>query len=153
MPTNNPRVNVTLSPSLDILVSRLAALERVSKSMVLRELLEAAQPALQAAVALMDAAEGAGTEARKRIATDMQMTIDAAAGVQYLALQVASNSTRDIVAEAEEIRGRRPSRQSRDSGAVGAACASEKAPKKSKRPPSSNRGVKSTQIGGLGREI
>lgn len=143
MPTLNPRVNVTLSPSLDMLVGRLAALERVSKSMVLRELLEAAEPALQAAVALMDAAEGAGVEARNRIANDMQKTIDAAAGVQHLALQVAANNTRDIVAEAEAIRGRRPSRQSRASGAAGAALVTKDAPKRSKRPPLSNRGVKS----------
>ena len=143
MPTLNPRVNVTLSPSLDMLVSRLAVLERVSKSMVLRELLEAAQPALQAAVALMDAAEGAGVEARNRIANDMQKTIDAAAGVQHLALQVAANNTRDIVAEAEAIRGRRPSRQSRVSGSAGTVAVAAKRQKTSKRPPLSNRGVKS----------
>lgn len=143
MPTLNPRVNVTLSPSLDALVARLAELERVSKSMVLRELLEAAEPALQAAVALMDAAKGAGVDARNRIANDMQKTIDAAAGVQHLALQVAANNTRDIVAEAEAIRGRRPSRQSRVSGAPGTAIASKTSPKSHKRPPLSNRGVKS----------
>ena len=143
MPTQNPRVNVTLSPSLDMLVTRLSVLERVSKSMVLRELLEAAQPALQAAVALMDAAEGAGVEARNRIANDMQKTIDAAAGVQHLALRVAANNTRDIVAEAEAIRGRRPSRQSRVSGSAGAVSVAVKRQKTSKRPPLSNRGVKS----------
>ena len=143
MPTLNPRVNVTLSPSLDMLVSRLAVLERVSKSMVLRELLEAAQPALQAAVALMDAAEGAGVEARNRIANDMQKTIDAAAGVQHLALQVAANNTRDIVAEAEAIRGRRPSRQARVSGSAGTVAVAVKRQKTTKRPPLSNRGVKS----------
>ena len=110
MPTTNPRVNVTLSPSLDSLVARLASIERVSKSMVLRELLEAAQPALASAVAMMEAAKGASVEARKRIARDMQTTIDAANGVNYLAQSVAANSTRDIVAEAEAIRGRRPPR-------------------------------------------
>ena len=126
-----------------MLVSRLAVLERVSKSMVLRELLEAAQPALQAAVALMDAAEGAGVEARNRIANDMQKTIDAAAGVQHLALQVAANNTRDIVAEAEAIRGRRPSRQARVSGSAGTVAVAVKRQKTTKRPPLSNRGVKS----------
>lgn len=143
MPTLNPRVNVTLSPSLDSLVGRLAKLERVSKSMVLRELLEAAEPALQAAVAMMDAAKGAGVEARKRIANDMQKTMDAAAGVQHLALQVAANNTRDIVAQAEAIRGRRPSRQTRVSVAAGTAIGRPVVTKAAKRPPASNRGVKS----------
>lgn len=143
MPTLNPRVNVTLSPSLDMLVSRLASLERVSKSMVLRELLEAAEPALQQAVALMDAAQGASVDARKRIATDMQRTIEAARGVQHLALQVASNNTRDMVSEAEAIRGRRPSRRSRAASASGTVPGSKSSQKSNKRPPLSNRGVKS----------
>ena len=144
MPTINPRVNVTLSPSLDMLVTRLASLERVSKAMVLRELLEAAEPSLLGAVALMEAAEGASSEARARMAKDMQTTIDAAHGVQHLAKQLAASATRDIVAEAEAIRGRRPPRRTR--AAVAAAEASRTSQTKAKRrkdPPLSNRGVKS----------
>lgn len=140
MPTTNPRINVTLSPSMDALVSKLASLERVSKSMVVRELLEAAEPALASAVALMEAAEGASLEARKMIVRDMQTTIDAARGVSQLAQSVATTHTRDIVAEAEAIRGRRPARKPRVSGGGGQASS---AAKKAKRPPSSNRGVKS----------
>lgn len=144
MPTTNPRVNVTLSPSLDSLVARLAALERVSKSMVLRELLEAAEPSLLSAVALMEAAKGASVEARKRIARDMQTSIDAAKGVNYLAQLVAANSTRDIVSEAEAIRGRRPPRRARGAGAAGRLSAIGKSKSKvPKDPPISNRGVKS----------
>ena len=143
MPTTNPRVNVTLSPSLDSLVTRLSGLERVSKSMVLRELLEAAEPSLMHAVALMEAAQGAGAEARKRIAQDMEATIAAAQGVQGLAHRLAFNSNRDIVAEAEAIRGRRPPRGGSAATASGGQKASTSAPKRRKRPPSSNRGVKS----------
>jgi hypothetical protein len=143
MPTSNPRVNVTLSPSLDSLVSRLAGLERVSKSMVLRELLEAAEPSLLSAVALMEAAQGVGVEARKRIARDMQATVDAAKGVNYLAQSVAANSTRDIVAEAEAIRGRRPPRLVGVSQPSGGAPRPRKRSPAAKRPPTSNRGVNS----------
>ena len=46
MPTINPRINVTLSPSLYGMVGELAKYQRVSRSMVLRELLEASEPAL-----------------------------------------------------------------------------------------------------------
>ena len=46
MPTVNPRINVTLSLSLFGMVDELAKHQRVSKSMVLRELLEASEPAL-----------------------------------------------------------------------------------------------------------
>jgi len=131
MPTLNPRVNVTLSPSLDSLVSRLAALERVSKSMVLRELLETAEPSLVHAVALMEAAQGASANARKALAKDLDKTIKAAEGLSELVIQNLSHNTQDLVTTAQEVRGRRPARR---------VPASHNQPK---RPPSSNRGVKS----------
>jgi len=147
MPTLNPRVNVTLSPSLDSLVSQLASLERVSKSSVLREILEASEPSLRQAVALMEAAKGASVEARKNIAHDMDNSVKAAAALQDLMLTVAANHTRDIVVEAEAIKGRRPRRARRVASAVGARPSEgvqpEKASKVAKRPPISNRGVKS----------
>lgn len=143
MPTLNPRVNVTLSPSLDSLVSRLAELERVSKSMVLRELLEAAEPSLLQAVALMEAAKGASVNARERMAASMQKTIEDVNVMRNLSLEIAATRTRDIVAEAEAIRGRRPSRQARVSGSAGTVAVAAKRQKTSKRPPLSNRGVKS----------
>jgi hypothetical protein len=84
MPTANPRVNVTLPPSLDDLVSRLARVEGASKSQVLRELLEAAEPALRRAVALMEAAEGATEAVRKGLAQSLfehQLGVEAALDV------------------------------------------------------------------------
>lgn len=142
MPTLNPRVNVTLSPSLDSLVTRLADLERVSKSMVLRELLEAAEPSLLQAVALMEAAKGASVNAREKMAATMQKTIHDVHVLRDLVLEVASTRTRDIVAEAEAVRGRRPSRPARVSGSAGTVAVSPIRPKPAKRPPLSNRGVK-----------
>ena len=142
MPTLNPRVNVTLSPSLDSLVSRLAELERVSKSMVLRELLEAAEPSLLQAVALMEAAKGASVNARERMAASMQKTIEDVSVMRNLSLEIAATRTRDIVAEAEAIRGRRPSRLPRASVISGAVPVAVKRQKSTKRPPLSNRGVK-----------
>jgi hypothetical protein len=149
MPTVNPRVNVTLSPSLDALVSQMAGLERVSKSSVLRELLEAVEPSLRQAVALMEAAKGASANARKNIVRDMDNSIKAAEAVQGLMLSVAANHTRDMVVEAEAIRGRRPSRSAqRTHGAVPGERPArtghlvKTVAKTAKRPPLSNRGVK-----------
>lgn len=144
MPTLNPRVNVTLSPSLDALVTELSGLERVSKSMVLRELLEACEPSLRHAVALMKAAQGASAKAREKIAIDMEQTVKASQALSHLAFELAASNTRDMVAEAEAIRGRRPARGggvATPSGGttVSAAVARKHVP----RPPSSNRGVKS----------
>jgi hypothetical protein len=148
MPTLNPRINVTLSPSLDSLVGRLASLERVSKSMVLRELLEAAEPSLVHAVALMEAALGAGANARKNLVRDLESGIKAAEGTSELMLQNMALQTRDLVSEAQAVKGRRPARGRRGAPPVtGSAPRPAGRPVSSslgpKRPPSSNRGVKS----------
>lgn len=147
MPTLNPRINVTLSPSLDLLVTRLAGLERVSKSMVLRELLEAAEPSLAHAVALMEAALGAGAKARKNLVRDLDSGIKAAQGTSELMLQNMALQTRDLVSEAQAVKGRRPARVRRVAPSVPVpvprpGVRSSSSPV-AKRPPSSNRGVKS----------
>jgi hypothetical protein len=146
MPTLNPRVNVTLSPSLDALVGQLAGFERVSKSQVLRELLETAEPALRHAVALMEAAKGASVKARANLAKDLDSSVKAAEGVSELLLRELSNQTRDMVSEAEAVRGRRPSRSSalaRASVAPAPARPGQNNVRRSRKdPPSSNRGVK-----------
>ena len=126
----------------------MATLERVSKSSVLRELLEMSEPSLRQAVALMEAAQGASAKARQTIARDLDQSIKAAESVSHLMMQVAANHTRDIVAEAETIRGRRPARRQaapRPPVVVPAPSARSEpeGANRPKRPPSSNRGVKS----------
>lgn len=160
MPTVNPRINVTLSPSLDSLVSRLSVLERVSKSTVLRELLETAEPALLQAVALMEAAQGASAVARKNLAHDLCESVKAAEETSSLMLQRLATQTRDMVDEAEQIRGRRPA-SGQAAGLHGVDSAPDLplasgAPKQVIGPPSSKRGVKSSkqpQVRGLRHEV
>lgn len=116
MPTTNPRVNVTLSPSLDLLLQRMAAYTRTSKSQVLRELLEAAEPGLQRAAALMEAAERASDDIKQSFAASMgkaQATAERAAARSLAALDSAQQ---DLVSQAEAVRERRPSKRS---GAAG----------------------------------
>ena len=136
MPTTNPRINVTLSPSTDQLVLRLAQFQRVSKSQVLRELLEAAEPALQRAVALMDAASNATSAVRDGLAKSLDREQAQFEKNMRSHLAAADSMTADLVSQAQAIRGRRPvaAKRSRDdvSGSPGP-----------KNPPPSNRGVKS----------
>ena len=139
MPTENPRVNVTISPSMDALVSRLATLQRISKASVLRELLETAEPGLRHALALMEAAQDASQTAHKRLAADMERALQATERYERSMSNAFAHSLGDLVADAETVRGRRPGRTgvARPAGMV--------APGRSRRkdPPSSNRGVKS----------
>ena len=133
MPTLNPRINVTLSPSLDALVAQFAKLQRVSKSSVLREFLEAVEPQMRQEAALMEAAKGAKPNALKAVARDMENVVQALEGTQAMAMRVAAGSTRDLVSEAQAVRGRRPSR------ATGTVA---RGGRRRSDPPSSNRGVK-----------
>lgn len=135
MPTSNPRINVTLSPALDALVGQLAKHERISKAMVLRELLEAAEPSLKHAVALMEAAQGATAAARKRVVEGMDEAIAKAEIVSAEMLGFLSEKTNDLFEVEETIKGRRP--------AASASVARVAAVSPASRPPISNRGVKS----------
>jgi hypothetical protein len=147
MPTVNPRINVTLSPSLYGMVEELAKHQRVSRSMVLRELLEASEPALAQVVAMMNAAESMNDAARKRLSQDMDSTLAKLEAKKDQALALAAGITSDLVAEAEAIRGRRPGVGKRSaSRSRAAASVSSSNVHSATRPPSSNRGVKSSDI-------
>lgn len=150
MPTVNPRINVTLSPSLFGMVDELAKHQRVSKSMVLRELLEASEPALAQVVAMLKAAESMSNAARKRLVQDLDSTIANMEVKKDEALALAAGVTADLVAQAEAIKGRRPSATRtegpRPAGRKRAGRARLNAGDSESlaaiRPPSSNRGVK-----------
>lgn len=132
MPTLNPRINVTLPPSLDLLVSRMASQTRSSKSQVVRELLEAAQPALQRAVALMEAASQAAGSVKASFAKSLDLA-QAEAESHAASLLGRMDAMSDLVSQAEFIKERRPARK-RQRG-LGASPAP-------KDPPPSNRGVR-----------
>ena len=140
MPTTNPRVNVTLSVSLDALVAHLAAHQRVSKSQVLRELLEAAEPALQRAVTLMDLASKASREVLGGLAGRFERDQDAAEDAAAVVMGRLDRVTADLVSQAQAVRGKRPRR-----GVDGLAGTRPGATPEGKNPPASNRGVKSTK--------
>lgn len=147
MPTNNPRINVTLPPSLYALVGQLAKHQRVSRATVLREFLEAVEPQLRQAVALMDVADRVQLETRAHLVRDMEAGIKDAERAASVALQKAAGITRDLVDAAEEIRGRRPARRVSSAERAAAEREGEKVSRKSsvprKDPPASKRGVKS----------
>ena len=136
MPTTNPRINVTLSPSTDHLVLRLAQLQRVSKSQVLRELLEAAEPALQRVVALMEAASNVGSAVLDGLAKSLEDHQAQAEKVLRSQFGETDDMVADLVAQAQVIRGRRPVAAKRSLGGVSGSPGQ-------KNPPPSNRGVKS----------
>ena len=67
MPTNNPRIAVTLPPHRHDLLKRLAALQGLSMASVVSELLEECYPALERVVMVLEAAKNASEEVREGI--------------------------------------------------------------------------------------
>jgi hypothetical protein len=140
VPTTNPRINVTLAPSTHAMVEKLAKIQRCSKSTVLRELLEASEPSLAQALAMMEAANELGSQARNKVAKDMEATLKEVERKGLAAMELAAGITTDLVSQAEAIRGRRPPRRA---PAVGASSRRASGGRRPQDPPSSNRGVKS----------
>lgn len=152
MPTVNPRINVTLSPQLDLVVQRLAACQRVSKSQVLRELLEAAEPGLQRAVTLMEAAAGASKAMKEGFAQSLDKAQSKAEAHLAAALSHMDQTTLDLVQQAEAVRGRRPGPRKPQASALDTSPkrvtpVAVRAARSAPNPPASNRGVKSTKRG------
>jgi hypothetical protein len=154
MPTVNPRINVTLPPALDALVCRWAAFQRVSKSQVVRELLEASEPAISKTVALMEAAQAAQREHLGAFARSLESAQTDMESDSKRALARITQVTADLVSQAEAIKGRRPRRAPASVGVALAAPAKPKTgakaqasgPKVVKNPPPSNRGVESSSV-------
>jgi hypothetical protein len=140
MPTKNPRINVTLSPSVDDLVARMARGQRVSKSQVLRELLEAAEPYLQRAAALMDAASAATRGVATGLASQLGESHQRAEQELGKLLSNLDGVTADLVRQAEQVQGKRPAREGTPPrGGVPSSA------RPVLNPPASNRGVKSSR--------
>ena len=139
MPTTNPRINVTVSQSLYQLTGDLARLQRVSRATVLRELLEASEPALRQVVAMLEAADEVTTEMKGKLSADLDRALGLAVTKAEELLAIAAGVTTDLVAGAEAIKGRRPARVGRARPGT-RATNGRKVPK---TPLPSNRGVKS----------
>jgi hypothetical protein len=72
MPTNKPRVMVTLDPAVYETLSRFAELQGSSRSRVVAELLESIHPPLQRTVAMLDAAR----EGPQQVRDSLRATVE-----------------------------------------------------------------------------
>jgi hypothetical protein len=72
MPTAKPRVQVSMSPSAYQSLSRLATARRVSRSVVMAELFEAARPALDRLAEVIEAARSAPKDVLQRFASAVE---------------------------------------------------------------------------------
>jgi len=73
MPTSKPRITITTKQPIYETISRMAALQGVSKSHVINELLEAVHPPLMRTIALLEAAR----DAPKAVQDGLRQSVDA----------------------------------------------------------------------------
>lgn len=138
MPTQNPRLTVTLKPSTHAQLEEVSRLTGDSKSALIAQILEQSHPVFDRLIQVLKAAEQAKHEVRTRASTDLaeaQARIEQQLG---LVLGEFDAYTGDLLQEVEEVR-RRARRAPRDAGAVPRARGSERL-----ATPPSNRGVRST---------
>lgn len=106
MPTKNPRLTITLQPSLAAQLRRLSELTGNSQSALISELLSGSGVVFDRMIALLEAAQKAKESIRGRIAPEL----DAAQEKMQLALGLALEGFDDISAslldEAEEVNRR-----------------------------------------------
>lgn len=106
MPTQNPRLTITLKPSLDAAIRRLSELTGQSKSSLIGELLEQAQPVLERMGTIIAAAQTATQEAKERMAANLdeaQSKLEVHLG---LVQDLFEEHTADLIGDIEQV-GRR----------------------------------------------
>jgi len=139
MTTKNPRLTITLTPTLSAQLREISRLTGNSQSSLIAELLEGSQPVFDRVIKVLTAAEGAKQALKGSIADDMdkaQTRMEAQLG---LALEEFDSSTQPFLDQMEEVK-RRATR-----GRSGDALAHTGDAQRAASTPLSNRGVRSTQ--------
>lgn len=136
MSTTNPRLTITLQPSVSAQIRELSRLTGNSQSGVISELLESSSPVFERLIKVLAAAEAAKAEIGGQVKRDLeaaQIRVERQLG---LILEDFGDVTRPILDQAEGIRRRARSGAARDARAPSRR-ASGAAPT-----PLSNRGVR-----------
>ena len=137
MTTQNPRLTITLQPSLAAQLRRLSQLTGNSQSSLISELLDGSAPVFDRLIQVLTAAEGAKASLRGHLALDMveaQNKIEKQLG---LSLDDFGTATQPMLDEFEAIRRRASKRAGRG------ALATARTVSGAKPTPISNRGVRS----------
>lgn len=118
MPAANPRISVTLTPSMDAILKRLSDVSGQSKSSIVAELLETSEAVFERMAVILETAKTATQEAKERMALNLEEAHHRLVEQAALVGDLFEEQTADLVGEVEQI-GRR-SGKSAARGARGA---------------------------------
>lgn len=136
MPTQNPRINVTVKPSTYAKVQELSRVTGNSMSAIIAEILEHSEPVFERLVRVLQLAEQAKTEALDKLSGDMQRAQTRVETQLGLAMDEFDSATGSLIDTVETIRRRAPR------GASGGSAATPAVPRRARPTPISNRGVR-----------
>ena len=146
MPTQNPRLTITLKPSTAALLRRLSELTGNSQSALIAELLEGSEVVFQRLIRVLQAAH----DAKDSLTTEMQRSLDAGQSKLEaqlgLALDTMDEATKPVLEVAEKVarrRARRGPASTTRGGPSGGETAARAGAKREEPTPMSNRGVRS----------
>lgn len=135
MPTQNPRINVTVKPSTYAKVQELSRVTGNSMSAIIAEILEHSEPVFERLVKVLKLAEQAKDEMRDKLSGDMERAQARVEQQLGLVMDEFDSATGSLIDTVETIR-----RRTRRGAEVDAA-ASPAAPRRGPTP-ISNRGVR-----------
>lgn len=138
MPTQNPRLTVTLKPSTYAQIKEVSRITGNSQSALIAEILENSEPIFERLIQVLLAAETAKQQVCDQVVADMEAAQGRIENQLGLALETLDGFTGDLLKRAETVK-----RRSRRA-AAGDASASPEAARRGRRTPPSNRGVRFT---------
>ena len=135
MPTENPRITITLTPSTHSLLRELSSLTGNSMSSTVGELLSGNEPVFERIVTVLRAAQEVQREGKQSMLDALNQAQGRIEKQLGLALEAMDQGSKPVLAKAEEIRRR---------GRRGHPRAGEGSDREGAVTPPSNRGVRST---------
>lgn len=134
MPAKNPRLTITLPPSMHAMLRRLSELTGNSQSALIAGLLEGSEPVLARTIHVLEAAEEAKEAMRGKLAADMAQAQGQVESQLGLALESFDKWTGHLLEEVEQVK-----RRARGAGGSRRPARATRVPPT----PPSNRGVRS----------
>lgn len=120
MPAANPRISVTLTPSMDAILKRLSDVSGQSKSSIVAELLETSEGVFERMAVILETAKTATQEAKERMAFNLEEAHARLVEQAGVVGDLFEEQTADLVGELEQIgrrKGKSAARGAREDGA------------------------------------
>lgn len=138
MATKNPRLTITLQPSIAAHLRRLSELTGNSQSGLIADLLDGSEAVFERMIQVLEAAKSAQAAMKGKIATDMEAAQTKMEGALGIVMDGFDSYTGSLLDEAEAVK-----RRARRGGHASAAQAPRAGVVAASPTPLSNRGVRS----------